>query len=70
MPDTANREKAWEWLRKSGLKVETEALTCAAQEQALGTNYAKYDIDKKANSHQYAECAVKKVKVGHIVWEC
>ena len=28
----------WDWLRKADLKVQTEALLCAAQEQALWTN--------------------------------
>lgn len=30
MPDTINKEKVYEWFRVSDLKVETEALICAA----------------------------------------
>lgn len=30
MPDTINKEKVYEWFRISDLKVETEALICAA----------------------------------------
>ena len=39
--EDADKEKLWYWLRKGDLKRETEALICAAQEQALRTNYAK-----------------------------
>lgn len=35
MPATTNKKKAWELLRKLGLKMETDALICAAQKQAL-----------------------------------
>ena len=43
-------EMTWKWMRKSDLKPETEALICAAQEQALRTNYVKCRIDKTAES--------------------
>ena len=46
MPETVDKDKTWEWSRKSDLKVETEALILAAQEQALRTNYVKFNIDK------------------------
>ena len=35
MPGTVDKDKTWEWTRKSDLKVETEALISAAQEQPL-----------------------------------
>ena len=38
MPETVNEGKTWECTRKGDLKVETEALFFAAQEQALRTN--------------------------------
>ena len=41
MPETTDKDKTWEWIREGSLKVETEALICAAQEQALRTNYIK-----------------------------
>ena len=37
--DTKN---TWQWLSRSDLKVGTEALLCAAQEQAIRTNHMKY----------------------------
>ena len=30
MPETVDKDKTWEWTRKSDLKVETEALIFAA----------------------------------------
>ena len=38
-------EQSWTWVWKSDLKVETEALIFAAQEQALRTNNLKFHID-------------------------
>ena len=42
--DDIDKEKRWLWLKNSDLKAETEALICAAQEQALRTNYIKFNI--------------------------
>ena len=50
MPETVDEDKTWEWTRKSDLKVETEALIFAAQEQALRTNYVKFNIGKPVDS--------------------
>ena len=46
MTEKVDKEKKWQWLPRGDLKVETEALLCAAQEQAIRTNYIKYHIDK------------------------
>jgi hypothetical protein len=46
----ADMKKTWGWLAKGDLKPETEALICAAQEQALRTNYVKFNIDGTAES--------------------
>ena len=35
MPQTRNQEETWNWLRKAYLKVQTEVMLCAAQEQAI-----------------------------------
>jgi len=43
-PEQVDKDKSWLWLSKGDLKVETEALLCAAQEQALRTNYVKESI--------------------------
>ena len=43
MLETRDEEETWNWLRKADLKVETEDMLCAAQEQAIRTNYVKQD---------------------------
>ena len=50
MPETTHVEESWSWLRKVDLKIQTEALICAGQEQALRINYVKYHIDKTVES--------------------
>ena len=50
MPETTDEKETCYWLRKADLKVETEAMLCAAQEQAIQTNYVRHKIDKTAQS--------------------
>ena len=50
MPETTDEKETLCWLKKADLKVETEAMLCAAQEQAIRTNYVKQKIDKTAQS--------------------
>ena len=38
IPETTDEKEIWYWLRKADLKIETEAMLCAAQEEAIGTN--------------------------------
>ena len=45
MPEEIDKDLSWKWLQ-SDLKVQTEARICAAQEQALKTNYAKNKTGK------------------------
>ena len=45
-----DKANIWRWLQKSDLKGPTEALICSAQEQALRTNYIKFEIDKAIDS--------------------
>ena len=46
IPDNVVKEKSWYWLFRGDIKVQTEALLCAAQEQAIRTNCIKHHIDK------------------------
>ena len=46
-----DKELSWRWLIKSDLKVQTESLLDAAQEQVLKTNYLKFHIDKTSTIH-------------------
>ena len=68
--ECADFNGTWQWLRKCDLKPETEALLCAAQEQALRTNYTKCKIDKTIESPLCRLCKEKGESVYHIVSEC
>ena len=57
--DDIDKKKMWRWLHKSDLKVQMEALICAAQEQAIRTNYIKFNIDKMAQSPLRRMCGEK-----------
>ena len=70
MGEGVDKKASWEWMRKADLKVETEALICAAQEQALRTNYVKYHIDRSAESPLCRLCGTKGESVNHIISEC
>ena len=52
------------------MKVETEAVLRAAQEQAFWTNYVKHKIDKTAQSPLCRMCHKKSETISHIVSEC
>ena len=52
------------------MKPETEALICAAQEQAISTNYTKFKIDKSVDSQLCRLCRGKGESVGHLASEC
>ena len=49
MSTNADHRLTWKWLTRRDLKAPTEALLCAAQEQALRKNYLKFHIDKSSN---------------------
>ena len=44
--EKVHQEKTCQWLSRGDLKVGTEALLCAAQEQKIRTKYIKYHIYK------------------------
>lgn len=66
---TTYEKKTWEWLSKSDLKVEAEALI--KQEQAFRTNYVKcnIDIDKTKDSSICRLCGKRVEPVSHLVIE-
>ena len=68
--DSIDKEKSWYWLSRSDVKVETEALLCTAQEQALRTNYIKHNIDKSIDSPLCRMCGKCGESVQHIVSGC
>ena len=63
--EKVDKKKTWQWL-PSDLKVATEALLCAAQEQAIRANYMKYHIDKTSESPLCRMCGKKGEKVQQI----
>ena len=68
--EKVDKEKMWQWLSRGDLKVETEALLCAAQEPAIRTNYMKYHIDKTSESPLCRLCGEKGESVLHITSGC
>ena len=54
-------------LSKSDFKIGTEALLCAAQEQAIRTSYVKHNIDKTRESPLCRLCGEKGKSVQHLV---
>ena len=68
LPD--DKDRTWQWLSKIDLKIGTEALLCAAQEQAIRTNYVKYQIDKTSESPLYRLCGKKGETVQHLISGC
>ena len=58
------------WLKKTYFKAETGGLICTAQEQALRTNYIKFNIDKIAESPLCRMCGGKGESVGHLISGC
>ena len=68
--EKVDQEKTWQWLSRGDLKVGTEALLCAAQEQAIRTNYMKYHIDKTSESPLCRLCGKKGENVQHITSGC
>ena len=61
IPETTNRKDKCNWLRKAGLKLEMEAKLCAAQKQAIQTNYVKHKMNIKQPNHHLRECVTRKV---------
>ena len=55
MPKKVDKNKIWQWLSKSDLKIGTEALLYTAQEQAIRTNYVKSHINKISESPPCAD---------------
>ena len=70
MPESTDGKETWKWLRSAGLKIQTETLLCAAQEQALRTNYVNHHIDKSIESPLCRLCEENGETVYHIVSEC
>ena len=70
MLDKVDKDKTWPWLSKSDLKIGTETLLCAIQEQVIRTNYIKHHIHKTRESPLCRLCGKKGESVQHLVSGC
>ena len=70
MPETTDEKGTRYRLRKADLKFETEAMLCAALEQAIRITCVKHKIDKTALSPLCRMCDKKSEAISHIVSEC
>ena len=64
--ESKDKSTTLKWLMKINLKRSTEALIFSVQEEALRTNYVKFQIDKTAESPRYRTYRVEKEIVSHI----
>ena len=69
IPEATDEKETWSWLRKANLKAETEAMLCAAQEQAIRRNYVKHKIDKTSQSPLCRMCDQRIETISHIMSE-
>ena len=70
MSNNVDKNKTWQWVSKSDLKIGTEALLCAAQEYAIRTNSIKHHVDKTSESPLSRLCGKKGESVQHLVNGC
>ena len=70
MPEKIDNDRTWQWLSKSDLEIGTEALLCAAQEQATRRNYVKHHINKTSESPVFRLCGKKNQSAQHLVSGC
>ena len=69
MPEEIDKDLSWKWLVQSDLKVQSEATICAAQEQALRTNYTKNKIDKTSENPLCRMCGERGETVQQLICE-
>ena len=60
----------WQWSKGGHLERETEAMVCAAQEQALGVNSIKHHIDGQDVSPMRRLCGESSETVMHLSSGC
>ena len=65
-----NTEMAYKWLSCTGLKIETEALITAAQDQALNTKHHQAKILKLSDDSKCRMCREADETVSHIIAGC
>ena len=68
--DEISHEKTRIWLRKGSCERETESLLLAAQNNAIGTNYAKEKIDKTQQNGKYRLRGDRDKMIYHVISKC
>ena len=68
--ETTSNEAAFRWLTETGLKIETEALITAAQDQALPTKMVKAKIMRTSHDTKCRLCKEKEETVSHLLSAC
>ena len=68
--EVTDNEHAYQWMGKTGLKIETEALITAAQEQALNTNAHKAKILHTSSDSRCRMCKATDETITHITSGC
>ena len=68
--EATTNEAAFRWLTETGLKIETEALITAAQDQALPTKMIKAKIMKTSHDTKCRLCKEKDETVAHLLSAC
>ena len=68
--EKVSTERMWQWLKGGHLKKETEAMVCAAQEQALRLNLIKNHIDSQDVSPMCRLCGESSEMVMHLSGGC
>ena len=63
IPETTHVRETCSWLLKAHLEIQTEAIICADQEQALRTNYITDTIFTRRRNSPYVGYVTRKVKV-------
>ena len=66
----ADLNRSWSWLKKSYLRFETESLICAAQEQALMTNWKRKVCSLSPTNGKCRLCHTQDETIMHIVSGC
>ena len=59
MPEKVDKDETWQWLSKSDLKIETEALAFSAEEQTIRKSYLKHHTNKTSETTQCKLCGKK-----------
>lgn len=71
VPEITSLENAYRWMSQpTGLKVETEALITAAQDQALNTKCHQAKVIRTSNDPKCRMCNQKDETVAHIITAC